>query len=246
MDDQLPARAAVDPRPEGGGHRHHSAHRRRSKVLTKLLSRKSILGALGAVLTAAVATIVSAIVMGWFTGHPVTAVPTSSIFLEPWTLTGRLSVDLHIASRVTGYCWEESIAAPRLDAYRCVDRRHILDPCFGVGSSSQIVGGNSFSHVVCANPSPESVTVLKISKPLPVFSAPASLSNPWLLILADGERCYFDTGSTASAGGLRFNYACRHGDLFGSVDKANRIWTIFQQHAGSADMTQVQIVKAYY
>lgn len=247
MDDQLPARAAPDARPEGGGYHHHSARRRWPKILTKILSRKSILGALGAILTAVVATIVSAIVMGWFTGRPATAVPTSSIFFQPWTLTGRVSGDLHIASEVTGYCWMESVAARRLDAYRCMDRQHtILDPCFGIGSSSQVVGGNSLSRVVCAYPSPESVTVMKISKPLPVFSAPASLSNPWLLILADGERCYFDTGGTSNPGGLRLNYACRNGDLYGSINKTDGAWTIFQQHANSADMTQVRIVKAYY
>jgi hypothetical protein len=168
--------------------------------------------------------------------------PTASAVFDPWTFAGKLSSDLHIASKVTGVCWEESIAAPRLDAYRCAEHNLILDPCFG---SANGIPGN---EVVCAYPSPESVTVMQVTKPLPTFSAPSSLLHPWLIVLANDELCYFAAGATTNPAGLRLNYGCnRNGDvLYGNVNERNSIWTVFEQNNRSATMTQVPIVKAYY
>ena len=91
------------------------------------LSRKGV-AALGAVLTAAVASVTAGIVTDWFSGeHSTTLSYTSSIFFQPWTLEGKVSGDLHVASRITGFCWEESVAARRADAYRCTAGNDILD-----------------------------------------------------------------------------------------------------------------------
>lgn len=117
----------------------------------------------------------------------------------------------------------------------------ILDPCFA--------GPNGPSNqVVCAYPSADSVTLMKLTEPLPHFALPSALSSPWLLILADGERCYHSTGGTMNTGGLRLDYECNHGsiDLYGNISRASRIWTIFQQRSGSLTMTRTQIAKAYY
>ena len=88
---------------------------------------------------------------------------------------------------------------------------------------------------------------MRLTRPLPIFSAPSSLPTPWLLVLADNERCYYLTGGTLTPGGLRLNYGCAGGNnLYGNINKAYRIWTIFQQRNGSSDMTQAQIAEAYY
>jgi len=168
--------------------------------------------------------------------------PTESILYQPWDFSGKVAGDLHIVSRVTGYCWEQSIAAPRLDAYRCMQGNYIHDPCFGDpnGPSNQ---------VVCSYPSPESVTVMQLTKPLPggPYAPTTSLANPWLVTLADGTPCVSFTGLPLSASGLWLHYTCSNGDLlYGKINKTNQIWTIFNQHYGSSVMTLAQIAKAYY
>lgn len=49
-------------------------------------------------------------------------------------------------------------------------------------------------------------------------------------------------------GGLRLDYECGHSsnNLYGNIDRASRIWTIFQERNGSVDMTQARIAEAYY
>ena len=239
MGDQPSAKATPAESQRGGGPHDESVRRSPTGFLGNL-SKKS-LGVLGALFTAVVVSIVTTIVTGWLPGgHSATLSHTSSILFQPWTFAGKVSVDLHIASKVTGFCWAESIATPRQDAYRCMAGNFILDPCFAGPNGPD-------DQVVCTYPSPQSVTVMRLTKPLPFFSAPSSLSSPWLLILADGEHCYYETGGTTSPGGMRLNYECsRNSNLYGNINKADHIWTIFQQRNGSSDMTQAQIAKAYY
>jgi hypothetical protein len=207
------------------------------------LPRKGILALASATFTAIVATVVASMVLGWLPWwHSAkSAGPTSRIVFQPWTLANKISSDIHVASRVTGYCWTESIAAPRLDAYRCLEpeRNIILDPCFGdpFGSAKE---------VVCAYPTPESVTIIQLTRQLPVFSASHFVRNAWLIVLADGEDCSFATGGTANPVGLRLNYDCGNRLLYGNINRTNRIWTILEQHNGSSDMIPVPIATAYY
>jgi hypothetical protein len=240
MDDPLSAKTAPAESQEAAGHPDKHASRSLKRLLGKM-SRKS-LAALGAVLTAVVASIVAAIVMGWFSGgHTATLSHTSSIVFQPWTFAHKVSSDLHVVSKVTGSCWTGSISAPRQDAYRCATRHIILDPCFAGPEAAN-------NQVVCTYPSPKSVTIMQLTTPLPTFSAPSSLLSPWLLILADGKYCYEESGGTQTIGGMRLNYGCGNGRdfLYGNIDKANRIWTIFQQRNGAPNMTQAQITTAYY
>jgi hypothetical protein len=120
-----------------------------------------------------------------------------------------------------------------------VDANFIYDPCFG--------GGN---QVVCPYNSPDSVAVMQLTRPLPVFSASSSLPYPypWLLTLADGEQCWRQSGATIAYDGMPLNYFCSKGDdnLYGEVNNADPVWTIFEARKGSSDMTQAAIAKAYY
>lgn len=240
MGDQPPD-TSTSPEPPNGAEHPDRRARHSLTALLRNLSRKS-LAALGAVLTAIVASLVTAVVIGWFSGgHAPTLTHTSSIIYQPWTLNGKLSGDLHITARVTGFCWTESIATPRLDAYRCMTGNNVLDPCFAGPDGP----GN---EVACPYPSPDSVTLMKLTRSLPYFPPPGGSSSPWLLILADGERCYHSTGGTMNPGGLRLDYECGHSsnNLYGNIDRAGRIWTIFQERNGSVDMTQARIAEAYY
>jgi hypothetical protein len=211
----------------------------------KLLSRKAVLGWIAALVIAIVGSVVGVEAPGWFSGRPTTS--TLSLVFQPWS-GGKVASDLHVAFRVTGTCWEPSLDAYRQGAFRCtaaipgVAQSGILDPCFGG------YYGSADNEVICTYPSPESVTVVRLSQPLPADSAPSSLVSPWLLVLADGENCWEITGATIQVEGMSQTYQCNGGDnrLFGSINRAGRTWTILQQPNGSSDITQAVIAKAYF
>lgn len=165
---------------------------------------------------------------------------TSRITYQPTTLTGQVSGDLHVTHKVTGYCDSESIAAPRQGAYRCVAGNGIYDPCFA--------GDHGGNLVVCPYPSPDTVTVMQLTRPLPVSPTSSSLSWPWLLTLADGEQCWQLSGATTDFAGMPLNYRCGNGNgnLYGTINKTDPVWTIFELRNGSSDMTQAAIAKAYF
>ena len=215
--------------PKGNG--------RRGEAPAKLLSRPKIIGGLAALFSAIIAGIVSGVFLGWFSRPPS---PTQTIFYQPTTETGQVSGDLAVAHRVTGYCYSGSGAAPRQGAYRCVSGNGLYDPCF--------TGNSGDTQVVCPYPSPESVTVMRLTRPLPIFSTSSSVPYPWLLALAGGEQCEQLTGATTSFGGMPLNYYCGkgNGSLYGTINKTNPVWTIFELRNGSSDMTQVAIAKAYF
>src|ERR1700745_2520736 len=107
MSNQPSAKGTPAESPDGDGHPDGSA---------RMLSRRSILGGFGAIVTCALGTILAGIVLGWFSGgHPATQSPTASIVFDPWTLAGKIRSDLHVASHVRGYCYGGAELAPRSD-----------------------------------------------------------------------------------------------------------------------------------
>jgi hypothetical protein len=241
MSDRSPANE-----PPGGSVESKEGHGE-SAGREKFLSRKAILGWIAALVIAIVGSVVGVEAPGWFSNSPTTTNPTLSLVFQPW-IAGKVASDLHVAFTGSGSCPEPSFAADRKGAYRCVARIRangpsgILDPCFGG------YYGSADNEVICAYPSPESVTVVRLSQPLPVVSAPSSLVSPWLLVLVDGEDCWEITGATIQVEGMSETYQCDGGNngLFGSVNRAGRTWTILQQRNGSSDMTQAMIAKAYF
>jgi hypothetical protein len=204
------------------------------------LPRKAMWGAVGAVLVAIIGTVAGSLITNALGSHASVA-PTAEIFYQPWTSAGKISGLVQIGSKTTGYCFTESIAAPRQDAYRCSTHNLILDPCF----DDPFV----FSHhvVVCAYPSPYSVTVMNLTQPLPAgVSAPTTLLDPWLIVLPDGEQCRPYTGLGVIVGGLRLNYGCQGGSLYGNVVKSGGVWKIYEQYKGSPQMVLIDIRQAFY
>lgn len=232
------------PRGETSGQSAQEAGRSgdSSKARAAKLSRKGLawIGVIATTVVGGVATTVATGLLPLGQSAKSSPSPTSRVIYEPWTLSGALSRNIRIVSTRSGSCWRESLAAPRLNAYRCIVKNLIFDPCFGNPFGST-------SRVVCAYPSASSVTVIRLTKQLPFFAAPAPLSYPWLLVLANGESCYFETGGTADAAGLRLNYGCpNNAYLYGPIDHSGRTWTIFEQRDGRPGLTEVHISKAYF
>jgi hypothetical protein len=92
-----------------------------------------------------------------------------------------------------GYCWTNSIAATRPDAWRCMAGNEIFDPCFQ--SSDR-------TSVQC-DPDPAKRNAgfrLKLTQPLPKPDIPTeaeamSKGNGWLIELYDGTLCRPATGA---------------------------------------------------
>ena len=158
---------------------------------------------------------------------------------EPWAPQG-LAQGIRPASTVRGYCWESSLGSIRSDAFRCMTGNDIYDPCF----ASPYAPG----QVACGYPSLTSVTIIKLTRALPQAGTVPSgkQPNPWLVVLQNGQRCWVNTGAGIEVGGMTQTFACRNGaSLFGSLQRNERIWTIFYQAKSGSSLTPAPIAKAY-
>lgn len=131
----------------------------------------------------------------------------------------------------SGYCWTESIASPRTDAWRCMAGNAIYDPCF--------TNPQRNDEMIC-DPDPAADKpgfALKLTRPLPKSAGlPAGNTSPWLIELADGSVCRPFTGTLPLVKHLIIRYgcsdskACSDGDcphLTGVIDGLGpgKLWT---------------------
>lgn len=122
-----------------------------------------------------------------------------------------------------GYCWTNSIAASRKDAWRCMVGNQIFDPCFTQGRS-----------VVCGiDPATGAQGfLLALSRPLPApDAAPDGEENTaWLIELPGGIFCNRATGARGLVEGQITTYYCTSGNdqhsrmVLGEL-KPGTVWT---------------------
>ena len=95
---------------------------------------------------------------------------------------------------------------------------------------------------------PELLTLRLLSFPYPLLlrNAASSTEPPtdWLLVLPNNNQCVFIDGASGFVDGMRENYACPDGSLFGEI-KYGMVWRILYQPMGSSAMTTVPIVATY-
>ena len=160
--------------------------------------------------------------------------------LSPFGVDG-LHRDLSVTARLVGTCWSGSAsAAGRLDAWRCMAGNRVFDPCFRAPGGLRVACVSSpFSH---------SVTLLSLDSPLARENGEASIRRqPWALRLANGAKCTFLTGASSSEGGMRANYGCTKGTVFGDIDHSGSTWQVY--YATSQDdsnLLQVDVVEAVF
>jgi hypothetical protein len=224
----------------------HSGENSRLRKLMKRLNPtplpELLFTSLVGIAVATIAGILSAWAFGVLSGGGVDA--TQQIYYQPWDASGTagLSSDVHIYSRVWGYCWERSVTTNRSDAYRCISGNSLLDPCI----SSPYEGVFS-SLVVCPYPALQSVTLISLTKPLPKASVePNGSPFPWLIVLTDGDRCTAFSGASILTAGMTEDYQCSNGDLYGNVDRSGQLWKIFKLQKGSSEVIQASIAEAYF
>lgn len=125
---------------------------------------------------------------------------------DPYDSSGRLTVP--VAKRLSGHCWEISLAAPTPHTYRCLAGNQILDPCF--------VAHPGVDSVACFTDPWSDAKVLRLTEPLPKSRLGANMQRPWALVLAAAGgslRCVAVTGTAPFVKGVGLGYDCRNGSF---------------------------------
>lgn len=105
--------------------------------------------------------------------------------LFPWSASGRLAPQVHVAKRVSGYCWTSSLEVDDFYAWRCMAGNDIYDPCFAPSVDHA-------AQVLCNDMSPWDTAgiLMQLTKPLPLaqaFTAPEWTG--FAVQLANKARC---------------------------------------------------------
>lgn len=140
-----------------------------------------------------------------------------------------------------GECFGPSGAVIRPDAWRCMTEERLFDPCFEDPYGKD--------QVACPQMAEKrQLVVLRLEAPLP-FERAHGVEEPgetlWALELADGQLCVFLTGGTAVVAGLRLNYACPRGFVFGDPNRSGELWRVFFQEEGSDSLVEVEVRVAW-
>lgn len=138
-----------------------------------------------------------------------------------------------------GNCWETSLAAPRLDAWRCIVTDTIYDPCFS--------SPNYANYVICdASPATDALGIkVMLTDALPKSTATLADHQSWTLRLADGVVCTFLTGTTPIIDNLRVNYGCTNNAVVAGNPTAGSIWTVREALPGSNILVTRQVIDAW-
>lgn len=117
-------------------------------------------------------------------------------------------------------CQETSWVVPRPDAWRCIEKNRLYDPCFSTTPQGDFV--------ICdANPigDPRGLkATLAHSLPAP---GPSSRGiQAWLMRLNDGSVCGFIPGATGVIGGERVNYGCTNGWWVVGSPQIGSVWMV--------------------
>jgi hypothetical protein len=156
--------------------------------------------------------------------------------------SGQLGAGVSVAAEREGSCFNNSLAAPGPDAWRCSAGDEILDPCFQPPR-----GGGPLA---CMTDPWSPVTKLRLTQPLPKPVSPGSAAPlPWAVETADGQRCTMITGTAEVIAAKRTNYSCNDGStLVGTIDRSEDVWTILRRPSGDARhgaLERVRLRRAY-
>jgi hypothetical protein len=79
-------------------------------------------------------------------------------------------------------------------------------------------------------------------------SLPSEFSNqggdtdlPWALELANEEQCVLIGGATTTLAGMRLNYDCTNGEVYGENQGSDEAWRVFYQASGASDIREVDV-----
>ena len=129
----------------------------------------------------------------------------------------------------SGYCFASSASDPQnVNAFRCMVQNNVLDPCFLIPSSTNLLCNVDFQ-----NPNQTSSFILQNIKPLPKFKTVSSTNILGTgILLADGTYCSSFTDTlpfSSTSNGYKAYYSCISNDLneeyiFNEINTSTPIW----------------------
>ena len=171
-----------------------------------------------------------------------TTARTKIVTVYPWNSQGKLKAGIEIAGTVKGTCWTDSIAVSSSDAYRCMSKSFIYDPCFA--PAQKVV-----SQLACMVTPWSKVTRFELTSPIPK-GAKHPNGGPWVWAyqLANGLRCITETGTGAIVDKVALNYYCVPGKAWASIpDEKVEPWSAeYARSYQSKTLTTVKIPTAWY
>ena len=166
-----------------------------------------------------------------------TSMTTRVVHVKPFLPSGGLAPGYMVASSAKGHCWTNSIASNRPDAFRCVVGNEIYDPCFKNPAGTK---------VACIYGSSSEVAIIRLTSKLPKAMS-GGTPHAFLVQLANGTRCEFETGATFVADGRRANFSCTDKSwLFGHADTSTQPWRIRQGRGMHPNVKWVDISTAWF
>ncbi len=189
------------------------------------------------------ALIVVAMLAGGVLGVSTVAVAsqkTSARIYEAFKSNGDPAI--HVTKTANGSCFSGSIAADRNDAWRCISKNILLDPCF---SSTKATG-----IVLCPfRPWERSGVKLKLTKPLPKkfgnTKKPSTSGLPWGIETTSSLRCLILTGMEPTLPPKHFGgWVCANGKyLWDKPKRTTEPWTMYLASAHPTKLTKKVNVK---
>jgi hypothetical protein len=161
---------------------------------------------------------------------------TSARLYQPWRSSG--SPSIHVRKTVNGYCWTNSIATDRIDAWRCFGGgSYIYDPCFSSGSMRGVV----LCPTVWWKGSGIQIKLTKsLPKPFGKLPRPSTRLRPWAIETFSGLHCQANTGAGTVKDGLDSSYFCILSDqvLWGGASRKTQPWTIYVAPPSAPSLTR--------
>ncbi|MEW2491512.1 serine/threonine-protein kinase [Streptomyces sp. NPDC048411] len=168
---------------------------------------------------------------------------TQVVTLSPWSPGGTPAADITITGRASGSCFGTAESTMRTDAWRCTAGDRLLDPCFSPDSNPED------TSALCLDGAPDRMVELSVPEGFPGNNdhMPGGPDiEPIIIVLANGARCSFAGGGTATLAGQRLNYGCDNGGyLYGNPNKAGAVWTISYSAPNSGTSIATPITTVY-
>jgi hypothetical protein len=171
---------------------------------------------LATIATAIIGAVASVLIPSLLTTSTKSA-PTAVRIFNP---VAGVDADFKIVQRDRGQCTVGAESDPsNPDAFRCLGRRSIYDPCFSTSSA----------RLVClSTPWDSRAALVTATNPIIGTGRPPDEKMPWALELSNGQKCGLVGGATNVVDGLRENYACLPGGgaAYGWPNEHPKLWTI--------------------
>jgi NACHT domain len=169
---------------------------------------------------------------------------TEHLKFQPWTL-GRLSASERVVATASGFCVGTSEFSLRPDAYGCFVGNYYFDPCFANPVSFDAFFTNN-GEVACTYHGPNNVLIIHLTAPLryPSLADPYRY-NSWLLVLMNGEPCYYFRKANAIEGERFSGFCDGGGHVYGNLIISNPVWKIYYRKGIHSTATLTPVAAVY-